>query len=347
MSPSALMLVAVAFAADPADGPVVGPPKLTRGDRIPYTGDVSDVADAHGRVTKRAYSLDVYLFVIDTSEAGTDCALFTQLTPKPDAAVIAAASNVMGTTPDGRSSTPIVRLDRVRIDDRGRVSRLVTPTRPPLFPTDVNAKVEPMPPLPLDQPPGPEWGLFVPIPDVPARVGVKWGVADGDRPVRSMTVVGTELRHGGRCFVVESAQQSAGWTDLARVATGWQRYDRLLVSPNDGLARTVDRVILHREGNLEVRRITVRYEARPAVPHAGKSYLDVRADVDTAVWLAAELDTLLAAGGKPDVAALARVRDRAARQAEDHPATAFRPALDAVRHRAEAALGGRALADGR
>jgi hypothetical protein len=143
---------------------------------------------------------------------------------------------------------------------------------------------------------------------------------------------------------VAAVQCSDGWADLARVATGWCRTDSLLVSPADGLARSVERRIVHREGKATVRTIGVRYDMKPVEPYVGDAYRDVRAEILQAAWLGAVLDKLLAAA-KPERAAVERVRGRAKMFAEDRPATPFRPAVDAVRQRAEAALAGRALSD--
>ncbi|HEY2783692.1 MAG TPA: hypothetical protein VGJ05_01850 [Fimbriiglobus sp.] len=343
MSFPGLLLVLVATAAESPPGSTLGSPALTRGDRIPFAGEVADDVDNAGRVSKRAFTLDATLFVLDTHEWGADCALFTRLTPKTDPGVVAAAANVMGTSADGRQSPPITRLERIRIDRRGRVSRLVTPDRPPPLPLGLLAKTAPLPPLSLEEPPQVEVGMFVPLPETPPAVGAQWTVADGVRPSRTWAIKRSELRNGGVCFLVEAVQQSAGWADLAKVAAGWQRFDRLVVSPTDGLARSVVRQVVHREGNAAVRTMTVRYEIQPTVPHKGKSYRDVCTEIDTATWLGGKLDGILAAGGKPDAAAIERVRSEAKRHIEDRPATAFRPAVEAVLLRAEAALGGRAL----
>ncbi len=347
MSFPGLLLALIATAAEPPSGPVAGPPALIRGDRIPFTGEVTDDADKAGRVTKRIYALDVSLFVLEASASRTDCALFTQITPKSDPGVIAAVANVMGTSPASRPLTPITRLDLIRIDNRGRVSRLIPPGRTPFFLSDPKTKTEAFPPLSLDEPPITELGMFVPLPETSASVGASWTVADRDRPARTFTVKGTKLLNGGQCLVITAVQQSAGYADLAKVAAGWQRYDGLTVSPTDGLARVVDRQIVHREGNATVQRIAVNYEIKPIVPHAGKSYRDVRAEIETAAWLGAELDKVLAVGGKPEEAEVERIKVLAKRHAEDRPATVFRPAVEAVMQRAEAALGGRALGDGR
>jgi hypothetical protein len=140
-------------------------------------------------------------------------------------------------------------------------------------------------------------------------------------------------------------QYSEGWADFARSASGWCRTDSLLVSPADGLARAVDRRIVHREGNATVRTIGVHYEMKPVEPHVGEAYKEVQAEIVQAAWLGSELDKLLAAGAKADRASIDRVRGRAKVFAEDRPATPFRPAVEAVRLRAEAALAGRALTD--
>jgi hypothetical protein len=338
-----LLLLTSIVPAAPPDGPVAGPPALTRGDRLPFAGEVTDETDTAGQVSRRAYALDVALFVLDVADAYSDVAVFTQLTRKSDPGVVAAAANVMGTAPDAGATATVSRLELVRIDKRGRVSRLTPPNRPS-FKFGPESPVAVLPAVPLDAPPTIELGMIVPLPDIPATVGATWAVADGDRPARAITVRGTDVRNGGQCLAVEGVQQSAGWTDLAKVAAGWQRTDRLTVSPVDGMARSVTRSIVHREGKAAVRTITIRYDAKPAVPHPGLSYWDARAEIGTAAWLAEELDKVLA-GGKPDPAAVERVRERVKAFVDDRPATAFRPAVDAVRLRADAILAGRALAD--
>jgi hypothetical protein len=340
-----LILAVMVSPADPPAVPVLQAPTLTRGDRIPFAGEVTDISDAAGRKMNRAWTLDVSLFVLDVSDAATDCAVFTRVTPKTDPGVVAAAADVLGTAPDGRAKAPVSHLELVRIDGRGRVIRLAPPGRPPPFRSDSKAAGESLPACPMDEPPRVEVGMFVPLPETATAVGDSWAAADGSRPARTWTVKGSEFLNGGRCFVVEATQQSTGWTDFAKSATGWHRSDRLLVSPSDGLARDVSRQIVQREGNAVVRTLTVRYEIRPAVPHEGASYRDVRTEIEWAAWLGGELGKAMAVGKSLDTEAVERVRDRAKQLEEDRPATAFRPALEAVRLRAEAVLAGRALGD--
>jgi hypothetical protein len=116
--------------------------------------------------------------------------------------------------------------------------------------------------------------------------------------------------------------------------------ETLHLGQTDGVARTVTRTIVHREGNNPGHTITTQYDMKAITPMAGASYRHVRKEVEYASWAKGQLDSALAKP-KPDRAELEQMLGRMERFLLEHqPGTEFRPALDTEIQRVKAVLKG-------
>ncbi len=340
---SAALLLSCAALAAPPDGPALGAPRLARGDELVYHGRVEEAGERVDNRFRKHYELEARVFVLDARPGGTDCAVLTLVRPLPDPAVAGAATVVTGADPARRPLPPAVSLELIRIDTRGRVSLLAPPPGPPPIPLGPSTATRPAPPAPLDTVPAVELGMFVPLPAKPAAVGATWATAEPGRPPVVWTVAGEAVWNGGRCVEVTAAQQTDGWDRPAVAVTGWQRTDTIRAAPADGYASTVRRRVERREGASTVGWVEVEYELQPPQRHVGTRYTDVRREVEAAYGFASELAPLLARANKVDPREFQLKLSKIDRWLEDQPAaTGFRPALEAVRRRCEAAARGEA-----
>jgi hypothetical protein len=330
-----LVLLLLTAAAPP--GPALPPPAFTPGDEIVYAGEVHEASERIDLPYRRKSAIEVRLFTLAAGPDGADLAVLTSIRPLDDPHVAAAVKGVTGAAPD--RSPAAVRLDLVRVDARGRVRRLAPPPGPPL-PLTAATESAPPPPPPLDAAPPVEVGMFVPLPEKSPAVGESWEAADPGRPPAAWEAKAAAVWNGAQVVEAAGLQQSADWEKPTAGWTAWRRADRVWASPVDGLARVVHRQTERKENGTRVGWVVVRYEMKPPTPHRGESYQQVRKEVEYAYSFAAAADPLVPRavelGPKPFEAIIARID----RYEADHPATAYREAVAAVRRRCEAAARG-------
>lgn len=331
----AMFALASAPAAPPAEKVTLSGPRLTRGEELVYRGEVVETADRiDGRIVKK-WTLDVRVFVLEAGELGTDCAVMTALTPLADAQIQQAVKVASGTTPQANGGTPAVRLDLVRVDDRGHVQLLLPTAGPPPLTLDKKTPTADPPPLITDGPAVVELGLFVPLPLANATIGDTWDTAEPNRPPVVWAAKQAAVWNGRRVADVTGVQQTDGYDTPAKVRHGWQRTEGVLVSPADGIVSTLTRTVVRREGADRAGSVTTTLELQPSARHVGVKYRDTRAEVEAAWAFAAGLERLRA--GKPRAAELDAHRRDVERYVEQRPtATGFRPAINAVLRRFEA-----------
>lgn len=335
----ALLLTAVGPAAPPS-APLPGP-QLARGDELHYVGQVVETGDRVDNRFKKTSDLEVRVFVLEVGRGYTDCAVQTLVRPADDPLVAQARQVASG--PDGgkRRAAPAVRLDLVRVDARGHAVLLTPAPGPPPVPLGEKTPTAAVPPPPVDAPPVVELGLFVPLPVGAVTVGGTWDTADANRPPVAWAVRDGAVWNGRRCVEVSAAQQTDGYDRPDQVRHGWRRTDTLTVAPADGFAATVRRTIARREGRDTVGTVSLTYELKPVQRRAGAKYTETRAEAEAAWAFAATHADLATRKARPE-----QVR---ARQAEveqylaDRPGgSGFRPAVEGVRRRYEAAGAGTA-----
>ncbi len=324
------LLAAVALAADPV---AVAGPRLAKGDDLVYRGTVSETADrGDGRVIKK-WSLGVRVFVLDTSDDGTDCGVMTTLSPQSDDKITQAVKVVTGKEAAIPAST-LVRLDLIRVDARGRVKHL-RPAGPP--PLTFDAKTPTLSPtlVPTDGPAAAEYGTFVPLPLTAVAVGDTWDTAEADRPPLVWSANASAVLNGRRVAEIVGVQQTEGFDTFTKVRHGWKRTETILAAPADGFASSVNRVVVRRDGKDEACRVETSYELQPSAPCEGVKYREARADLEAAWAFAAEAERLR--GSRPKAGELDAGRAEVARYLEQraNTPTAFRVAVEAAGRRFE------------
>lgn len=339
----ALLLVGVSAEpgprSDPANGVSVGGPRLAKGDELHYVGEVLEAGDRVGNRFRKRHALEVRLFVLEATRESADCAVLTVVRPLADPA-IAPAVVAIGAARAKEAAAPAVRLDLIRVDDRGRVKLLRPAAGPPPLPLASADTAEP-PPFPLDLPPLAELGFFVPLPATAARVQSSWDTAEADRPPVGWKATGETVWNGGRCLELTAVQQSTGYDQPDSAASGWKRTETVIVSPADGYASTVTRTVARRDGRDILGSVTVSYEQQPRNRAIGVKYATVRREIETAWAFEEDLKVLLSAAKRTPPAEFRTRAAKVEQYLEDNAVgTAFRPAVEAVRRRYEAAAAG-------
>jgi peroxiredoxin len=330
---SAVGLALLALAATPAaDKVALSGPRLARGDELVYQGEVTETSDGTaGRLVKK-WAVEVRLFVFTDGKDGCDCALLTSLTPKPDEFIKEAVKATAGNAT--KDSAAAVRLDLIRVDDRGRVL-LLHPE--PTLPLAIDAKTPTSAPprLPTDGPAAIELGMFLPLPAAGVSVGDTWDTPEPDRPPAVWAAKQTAVWNGRRVADVTGLQQTDGYESPKNARHGWQRLEALYMSPSDGVVSAFTRLVTRREGAEQVGSVKTTLELQPTVRQTGVKYRDTRAEAEAAWAFAAELEHLRAGRAKADV--LDAHRREVVRFTDARPGGGgFRPALNAVLRRFEA-----------
>jgi len=329
----ALLLSALGPAAPP-DAVVLSGHRLARGEELHYLGEVTEWNERFGNRFRKQYALELRILVLEVADDYTDCAAMTTLRPLEDPAVLQGIRLTTGQKPIPPS--PTIRLELIRVDDRGRVRQLTPAAGPPPLPLVANTATRQLPPIPLDVPTSLELGLFVPLPIGRAKLGSTWDVAEANRPPIGWNAKGQALWNGGRCIQLVATQQTDGWDRPETVREGWQRIDTILVPPADGYAATVQRVIRRREGRDDIGSLTIKYERQPTSRHVGGRYTDVRTEVETAWWFATDL-AMLNMPGKAVAQADVDARIKRLKQdlEDSQTASGYRPAIEATHRRCE------------
>lgn len=305
-------------------------PRLARGDELVYAGTVEETGERFDNRFKKKYQLDVRVFVLDVHAGGTDCGVMTTVQPLDDPLVQTAMVAAAGSDARREKPAPIVRLELIRVSDRGRVKVLAPKgTTPPLALDARTPTTDPLPPS-TDAPPTVELGAFVPLPLGPAKLGGTWDAAEPGRPPLVWTAGGETVWNGRRCAELSAVQQTDGYDLPESTRHGWKRTDAVVLAAADGFASAVERTFVRREGRDRVGSVTVRYELQPANRHSGSKYTAVRAEVEAAWAFAAEH----AASVRLRADELRSRRAELDRYLDDRgTATPFRPAIEAVRRR--------------
>jgi hypothetical protein len=336
--PAGLLLAAVALAAPPI-GLTVGAPRLSRGDELIYHGEIVEAGERVSNRFRKRHELEVRVFVLEAHNGSADCAVLTCVRPLVDPVVAGPAAIVTGADLTRRESPSAVQLDLIRVDPRGRVTRLVPPPGPPPIPINATTPTKPVPAVPIDTVPLTELGLFIPLPAKPATVGATWETADPGRPPIVWSAARETVWNGGRCVEVTATQQTDGWARPELALAGWKRTDVLQTAPADGFASKVVRKIERREGADVVGWVEVKYELQPPKKYIGPRYDDVRREIEVAYGFLSELAPLLPRANRMNPQVFRNRLVKIDRFLEEPP-TCFRAALMAARRSCDAAARG-------
>lgn len=338
-----LLVASLCLAAGP-EGIVLQGPRLARGDELVYRGEIIEAGERIDNRFRKRHELEVRLFILESGTGYAEGALLTLVRSRPDPVVADPAAVVTGANLNRQPIPPAVSLELVRIDARGRVSRL-RPTGNATIPNlGGTAEGIPVPRVPIDSLPIMETGMMVPLPAAPAVLQAKWETAEADRPPRIWTIPREDVWNGGRCLVVESTQQTEAWDQPRAAVLGWRRHDTLMVGPTDGYACRVQRKIERREGSAIVGWVEVKYDLEPPTRHSGTRFQDARRDIEAAYQFAADLAPLVRKGVRTDPREFQVRKARIQRYLTDQqPPSDYRGAIEAVARRCDAALRGEAI----
>lgn len=330
----AVGLAILALAVTPtADKVGLSGPLFAKGEEFIYHGEVVETSDQLATRFTKKYALDVRVFVLEAGKDGCDCAVMTILTPKADAHVTEAVKAASGGGGQSADITPSVRLDLVRVDNRGQVRLLQPEAKLPLTLDEKTATAAP-PPIPSDAPNVPELGMFLPLPITAVSVGDMWDTPEPKRPPVVWSARQTAVWNGRRVADVTGLQQTDGYDSPKKARFGWQRTEAVYVSPTDGMVSAFTRTLVRREGSEQVGTVKTTLELQPSNRQVGVKYRETRAEVEAAWAFAMELEQLRASRAKPDV--LNAHRSAVVRFTEQRPTgTGFRPAIEAVLRRFE------------
>ena len=318
-----LLLAALGVGAPPeAPGP-----RLEKGLELRWTGTFTEASFRPGVRSLKTYDVEVCLLVLDTGDAGSDGAIATRVTLRPD-------------RKPAELPAPVVRLELVRIDPRGRVQVLPSP----LDTDNPSPKVRPWPSVALQGLPSHEAGMFAEFPDKPLKPGLVWSREETDRPVLSWKVADATSYRGQIGLKVVAEQKTDGYFAERVRQPEWRRQDTLTVLPANGFASRVERVVERRDTEaqeLAFRSVLTVELARRAI-YSG-TLLDERKDeVVQAAAFGAALDRLLADDGRSGSKAFATLAERVDGFVREHGSndSPYRQATLAVRQRAVTAAKG-------
>jgi peroxiredoxin len=286
-------------------------PKLRRNQEIVYRGTFQETSRSGAAQLQRNYRVLTRLFVLDTPPKGAVVASLTSLKP------------VAPPGSPGGEPWMAVRLERTFVDLQGGVR-----------PDGVTV-------VPLEGPPGVEWGMFVPVPGTRGGRGDSWEVAEKGRPIRTWRIAGPEVIQGIRCVKLEGVQQSDDWESPRADHVAWQRRDTVWLDPGMGIAYRVERLIRRRDpGKIRPdHQSLLRYERESLLPYPGRLARDRRQEIEQALAFARTLEPL-----RHEPAHHTRTIDGLLRRInyhlENQPPTPYRTAVLQVKRQAEAARRG-------
>jgi peroxiredoxin len=247
-------------------------PQLARGQEFTYSGSYTEETVVAGVRRPRTYRLESTLLVLDGSAKKWDVAFLTVLSLRNH-----LPGQPPGPTPVAAPSS--VRLEVAEVDGLGRVR------------TKSGAALL----APLDGPPTAECGALVEVPRSYLRAGDTWPAPEPGRPTRAWQVAGTEAVNGTLCVKLVGVQQSDDWERPRADRAGWRRTDTVWLSPQQGIACKVKRVLERREAAREAPtyRAVVEYERDSQVSYPGRMFDACCREVEQAVKFQREAEPLL------------------------------------------------------
>ncbi len=206
------------------------PPTLPRtnlhpGQELVYRGVFLQEVSASTHRPPRRSILEMRFFVLAANQEVAHVALQTSIW----------AANLAG-EPSGQ---PSVQVALAEVTPMGEVRiRHVHGT---------TQRLERLPPPPLGAPPPLEAGFLPPMPPRAEKTVTRWDAMELGQPPTEWQIEGREVIRGTRCIRLTGRRQSPEWVRPRPDRPGWQRVDRLWVSPFTGYALRVERVIERRD----------------------------------------------------------------------------------------------------
>ncbi|HVK11466.1 MAG TPA: hypothetical protein VM597_22035 [Gemmataceae bacterium] len=319
-----LLLAALGVGAPPE----AAGPRLEKGLELRWAGTFTEAGFRPGVRSLKTYDVEARFLVLETGDFGSDGAIATRITLRPD-------------RKPADVPAPVVRLELVRIDPHGRVQILPSP----LDTDNPSPKVRPWPAVAVQGLPSPEAGMFAEFPDKPLKPGVVWSREDEDRPVVSWKVADATSYRGQLGFKVVGEQKTDGYFAEHVRQPEWRRQETLTVLPANGFASRFERVIERRDPEAQelAYRSVLKLEVSGRVVYSGRLLEERKDEVVQAAAFGAALDRLLAdngRGGPKPFLALAERVDMFVRDNGSGDSVPFREVTLSIRKRAAAAAKG-------
>ena len=247
-------------------------PQLARGQEFTYSGWFTEERITGGVTARCEYRLESTLLVLDVDRKKWDVAFLT---------VLSRRSHLRGQPAGPAPATPSsVRLEVAEVDALGRV----------------RARPGTSLAVPLEGPPTAECGAIVEVPRSYVRPReTTWLAAEPGRPTRVWEVAGTEVVNSTLCVKLIGRQQSDDWEKPRADRDAWRRGDTVWVSPQQGIALKVERVLERRgAARLDITyRAVAAYERDGQVNYPGKLFDDCAREVELAVKFQTEAEPLM------------------------------------------------------
>jgi hypothetical protein len=308
--------------------PARSDPKLplatfSTGDEMVYSGEVNEESSRVDLPYKRKSSLEVRVFVLNSTAAYADLAVLTSTQILEDPNVAGPAASVTGQTAK-EARTPAVSLELVRIDAAGKLS-LLAPILPAPFVLNEKTSLRAAPLVPVERPATSELGFYFARPRTPITANSRWKESENTRPDINWQVQEVTTRQGTQVYDIAAVQHTAKWDNPTGTDDSWRRSDRYCIATSDGLTRQFLRTIERKEGIHIADRRAVNCElTTPPSPHRGEGYTGIRKEIEAAYAFELEYQS-----GKTN-----RLAERIETFLERHRETPYRVAIEAVRRRA-------------
>jgi len=317
---------------------VVPGPRLVKGDELHYVGEVVETSNRVENPYRKAHSLEVRLFVLESDDTAAICALLTVITRDADPALAPGMANIARRGPQKAGANASAKLEFVRIDSRG-IPEFLDPPAGSLPIRFEKAQRRAVPAMTPDGLPQAELGFLVRTPTEGATLGTPWILREANRTIAHWDAKPHGTWNGRRCWEVSCQRGSENYDRPDVAINAWRSTEILLASPAEGLASSVKRETVRRFGNEQIGKIEVKYEVQPANRFVGTRYAEARLEIETAWAMTAEFEAILGspAKGKEYTALASKIQ----RYLEDHQGShGYRTAVAALKRRADSLSAG-------
>ena len=302
--------------------PVDAVPQLrpVRGDEWTYRGTVSESVSRLDLRFRRKHEVEVRVLALEVHPDYADLAVLTLLR-RADDLVSQAVPAVTGTVET--DAPPAVRLDLIRLYEKGTAVLLLPPATWPLVLND-KSPVTTLPMVPLESFTSFEFGVL---------------------PPHGWTAGAGEYVAGERCVPMAQTRQSLNWDEPRGGQTAVQIVEQTWLSTRDGSVRKLHRKIVNRDGFRTEPAVTVEttLEVDSQTRVLGREFERYSQEIEFAYAYGRELVGWLPnaarMGPQPFEARLRLVNDFLR---DRRVGTPYREAVLSVRRRLEAARNGEA-----
>lgn len=292
--------------------------KLRRAQEITWRGVFEEKSLADGMRFERRYRFFNRLFVLDSDGKKSDLAFLTT-----HRGFYPTRSKTKGSE---KALPRSVRLARFEVDRYGKIKTA--------------AGVDLLPPL--EGPPLVEMGALMELPLKRVAVGRSWVQTIPGKPARSWRAVSTEMVNGVRCIKLQGLQQSFDWDRPRADSTAWRRRMTVWLSPSEGFAHRVERIIEKRlpAHTRPTHQTVLRYELESSLNYPPTAVEDSRQEIVQAADFGKRAETLLKEPSKSRRELTGLLNQIQSHLKYQRTATPYREAILAIERRVKSGLRG-------